>query len=458
LLQKAISSKGDIRINEATNSLVITDFPSSIEKVKAVLKDIDIPPIQVLIEAKLVDITEKDYQNFGVTYTVDYKPAGDIKGLFDRKTGYQEELAGSQTMAGPSSTLSGGQLKITTLTFKGLSGTVTLDALIQDQKAHLLASPSIATLNGKEARIIIGERYPYKEKTQTTTGTTETTKFVDIGTTLRVTPQVSPDGWITMYVHPEVSSLTSSLDAGPRIATREADATIRVRDGETIIIGGLIKRQDDRVKGRVPIIGHIPILGWLFTKASSDLTSTELVVFITPRIIRTPEEMKAIEPSRQREVAVNIEGTGERITVNQLWEEARNLEKDEGIESRRKDKETRMSESLDRYKQIAEQFPGNEKADDALFRAGLIAYDYFADLDLSKQIFSQLVERYPESPYVGKAKRMVEHINKKLKVKEKKGSGEGVAGNVSRVRKPVYRPKVEDKEVTGNRGIIQGGQ
>ena len=458
LLQKAISSKGDIRINEATNSLVITDFPASVDKVKAVLKDIDIPPIQVLIEAKLVDITEKDYQNFGVTYTVDYKPAGDIKGLFDRKTGYQEELAGSQTMAGPSSTLSGGQLKITALTFKGLSGTVTLDALIQDQKAHLLASPSIATLSGKEARIIIGERYPYKEKTQTTTGTTETTKFVDIGTTLRVTPQVSPDGFITMYVHPEVSSLTSSLDAGPRVSTREADATIRVRDGETIIIGGLIKRQDDRTKGRVPIIGHIPILGWLFNKASSDLTSTELVVFITPRIIRTPEEMKAIEPTRQKEATVNIEGTGERVVVNQAWEEARDLEKDEGLISRRKDKETRMSEALDRYKQIAQEFPGSEKADDALFRAGLIAYDYFADLDLAKKVFSQLVERYPDSPYVSKSKRMVEHINKKLKAKEEKGKGEREAGNVSRIRKPVYRPKIEDKEVAGNRGIIQGGK
>ena len=418
LLQKAISSKGDIRNAEATNSLVVTDFPSSIDNVKNVLKDIDTPPIQVLIEAKLVDITEKDYQNFGVTYTVDYKPAGDIKGLFDRKTGYQEELAGSQAMAGPSSTLSGGQLKITTLTFKGLSGTVTLDALIQDQKAHLLASPSIATLSGKEARIIIGERYPYKEKTQTTTGTTETTKFVDIGTTLRVTPQVSPDGWITMSVHPEVSSLTSSLDAGPRIATREADATIRVRDGETIIIGGLIKRQDDRVKGRVPIIGHIPILGWFFTKASSDLTSTELVVFITPRIIRTPEEMKAIEATRQKEVVVNIEGTGERIVVNQLWEEARDLENDEGLVSRRKDKETRMSEALDHYKQIAKQFPGSEKADESLFRAGLIAYDYFADLELAKKAFSQLVERYPDSPYISKSKRMIRHIDKKLQAKQ----------------------------------------
>jgi len=451
LLQKVISTKGDIRINEMTNSLVITDFPANIEKVKGVLEEIDIPPIQVLIEAKLVDITERDYQNFGFTYTVDYKPAGDVKGLFDRSTRYQEELAGSQSMAGPSSELSGGQLKITALTLKGLSGTVTLDALIQDEKAHLLASPSVATLNGKEARIVIGQKYPYKEKTQSTTGTTETTKFVDVGTLLRVTPWVSPDGWITMNVHPEVSSAEAAAD-GPLITTREADATVRVRDGETIVIGGLIKRQDDRTKGRIPLLGHIPIIGWLFSKAKTDLTSTELVVFITPRIIHTPEKTKAIEATRRAEVSVNIEGTGERIVVNQFWKEGRDLEKDEGLVSRRKDKQTRMAEALDCYKQIATQFPGNEKADDALYRAGLIAYDYFADLDLAKKFFSQLIERYPDSPYAGKSKRMVKHINKKLEARQKKDSRKRIP------KKPVSRTRLEDKEIYGNRGIIVGGE
>jgi len=419
LLAKTISSKGDIRINESTNSLLLTDFPANIEKVKEVLKEIDVAPIQVLIEAKLVDITEKDYQNFGVSYTVDYKPTLTGSLFSSSESSFQEELAGSLTMTGPSSTLSGGQLKITTLALKNFpSVTATLDALIQANKAHLLASPSILTLNNKEARIIIGERYPYKEQTQTTTGTTETTKFVDIGTTLRVTPQVSPDGWITMSVHPEVSSLYESLTAGPRITTREADATVRVKDGETIVIGGLIKRQDDRIKSRIPLLGHIPILGWLFSKASSDLVSTELVVFITPHVIRSPEEMKEVKLSRQEEVTVDIEGRGERIIVNRLWSEARDLEKDEGLISRRKDKETRLSEALDNYKLIASQYPGHEKADDALYRAGLIAYDYFSDLELSKKIFSQLTENYPDSPYVFKAKQILKHIDKKIKLKK----------------------------------------
>lgn len=418
LLQKVISPRGDIRINDATNSLVITDYPSSIERVKQTLKKIDTAPIQVIIEAKLVDITEKDFENFGVTYSVDYKPPSG--GLFDRKTRVQEELAGTQNMAGPSANLTGGQLKITAITFKNFNASVTLDALIQANKAHVLASPAIATLNGKEARIIIGERYPYFEKTQTTTGTIQSTKFADIGTTLRVTPRVSPDGMITMMVHPEVSSLTQALEAGPRIATREADATVRVRDGQTFAIGGLIRREDSRNRGRIPGIGSIPVIGWLFGRSASDMTSTELVVFITPRIVRGQGGAEQIKSTRSSEAVVSIEGVGERAMVNKLWDEARDLEMGEGLESRRKDKVTRMADALDHYKQIASQFPGSEKASNALYNAGRIAFDYFSDLDLAKKMYLQLIDRYTDSPYVIKARKMVERIDKKLAAIEKK--------------------------------------
>jgi hypothetical protein len=303
---------------------------------------------------------------------------------------------------------------------KDFQATATIDALIEDNRAHLLASPSIATLNGREARIIIGERYPYKEKTQTTTGTTETTKFVDIGTTLRVTPLVSSDGWITMIVHPEVSSLAAELDAGPRITTREADATIRVRDGQTIVIGGLIRRQDDRTEGGVPILGKIPILGILFSNRSKDVSVTELVVFITPRIIRTKEEIDTVKLTRKEEVRVNIEGVGERVLVSQLWNEIYDLEENKGAISYAKDKETRMAEALDRCKQVASQFPGHEKADDALYRGGRIAYTFFKDNDLARGLFEKLVKSYPDSPYHKKSKWMIKTIDKKVAAEEKR--------------------------------------
>jgi len=410
LLQKVISAKGDIRINEATNSLVMTDYPPNIEMVKEVLEDVDIPPIQILIEAKMVDIESKYLKNLGVTWYLDYAPG---RGLFGRGTTHAEELKGTVTMAGPSESLTGGQIQFSPITFKGLTAEATLDALIQDNKANLLASPSIATLNGKEARIVIGERYPYKEKTQTTTGTTETTKFVDIGTSLRVTPQASPDGWITMMVHPEVSEYYAALDAGPRITTQEADATIRVFDGRTIAIGGLIKHKKNKIVSRVPILGYIPIVGLFFSKTSTDLTQRELVVFITPHIVRTPEQ-KALFGQTKQEVYVEPERLGARNLINWYWKWASNLEENKGIESLHKDKRARMLEALDLYRYIANHFPESEKAGHALYRAGSIAYRYFKDLKLARELYAKVVERYPESAYYNKAKRKIENIDRKL--------------------------------------------
>ncbi|MFA5149137.1 MAG: secretin N-terminal domain-containing protein, partial [Candidatus Omnitrophota bacterium] len=114
LLRKVISAKGDIKVDEVSNMLIITDYTANIEKVKKLIESIDIPPQQVLVEVKIVDITSKDLENLGVTWSADYKPAGDVKGLFSRKTGYQEELKTTTTMPGPSGTLSGGQFKIDT--------------------------------------------------------------------------------------------------------------------------------------------------------------------------------------------------------------------------------------------------------------------------------------------------------------------------------------------------------
>jgi len=411
LLENTISSRGEIRINEATNSLVVTDIAESLQNLKNVLEEIDVLPIQVLIEAKIIDISEEDLQNLGVTYTVDVQP----------KSNPGEQFAGGGDLAGPSATLDGGEFQLTAFTFKDIaSATATIDALLEDNKADVLASPSIATLNGQEARIIIGERYPYKESTQTTTGTTETTKFVDIGTTLRVTPRVSPDGWITMVVHPEVSTLKEQLDDGPRITTREADATIRVKDGQTIVIGGLIKREETNKKGKIPILGYIPIIGALFTNFSSEATSSELVVFITPHIIRSPEEQTSLVSSEEKNDYVDIKTRGEHVMVTNLWEEASNLERNRGIVSKRKDKDSRMSTALEIYQELASLYPENEKADDSLYRAGRIAYKYFQDLELAKKLFSQLAERYPKSSFRAKSKSWVNYITKKLDIIRKR--------------------------------------
>ncbi|MFH0925156.1 MAG: secretin N-terminal domain-containing protein [bacterium] len=284
LLQKTISPKGDIRVNEQGNSLVITDYPNSLIKVEKILKEIDIPPLQVLIEAKIIDLDRGDYKSLGIDYS------GTIKGghgLFGKNSGIPERIGITKNMKESS-----GQIVIDTIELSNFSFNATLDALISKQKVHVLAAPSILTLSNKEARIVIGEKVPYKEKTQTTTGTTETTKFVDVGYALKVTPQVSLDGYITMFIHPEISTVKELLDSGPQIYTREADATVFVKDRETIVIGGLNKREKENTRDKIPLLGDIPIIGWFFSTISSKNAERELAVFITPTIINSVEDSR----------------------------------------------------------------------------------------------------------------------------------------------------------------------
>lgn len=419
LLRKVISSKGDIKVDEVSNMLIITDFSANVEKIKTLINRIDIPPQQVLIEVKIVDITSKDLENLGVTWSADNKPIGNKGGLFNRNTRFQEELKTTTTLAGPSGSLSGGQFKINTLNFKGLSLTATLDALCQDQKANLLASPSIAVLNNREARIVIGEKVPYKERTQTTTGTTETTKFIDVGTTLRVMPSINADGYITMLIHPEVSSVSALLDAGPRITTREADTTVRVKEGETIVIGGLIKQEDSRTRSKVPLVSDIPIIGLLFSNRSKDQSQTELAVFITPTILYSSrEEAKFHGAKAEEEVYVNIGPTGELSIVYQLFDKADKLDKGLGLESRRKDEKFRKEQSLGIFENIASQFPNSPKAPEALYRAILIRRHYEQDLYKTRDACEKLISNYPESKFVSQAKSLHKEVMKKLEQKK----------------------------------------
>ncbi|MFH1318151.1 MAG: secretin N-terminal domain-containing protein, partial [Candidatus Omnitrophota bacterium] len=151
MLREVVSSKGDLKVDDVANSLIMTDYPANIIRVKELLSKIDAQPKQVLIEAKIIDITTTDLHNIGITWSVDYN-----------------EGQNTITMDGQSGTLSGGQLTVDAYTIKDVSINATIDALIRDGKASLLAAPSIAVINGQEARIVIGERFPYKERTQTT--------------------------------------------------------------------------------------------------------------------------------------------------------------------------------------------------------------------------------------------------------------------------------------------------
>lgn len=415
MTRKLLSAKGDMKINETSNNMILTDYSENILKIKNLVAQVDTAPKQVLIEAKILDITSSDLRALGITYNFDYAPAGDIKGLFDRGTRFQEELDASVSLDEQSTSITGGQITLNALTLKGVTLEATLDALIRDGKAHLLASPSIAVINGQEARIVIGERFPYKERTQTTSGTTETTKFVDIGTSLKVNPQINDDGYITLSLHPEVSSLVTALDAGPRVATREADTTVRIKEGETLVIGGLIRQQDNRSVDKIPILGDIPILGYLFRRSEQDVQQTELAVFITPRILFSREEREKLGRKKAQDQSIMLIDTDAELNiVEKLFSQAVSLENGAGIESVRKNADFRMTQALVQYELIYKQFPDSQRAAEAKYRIGMAEWKYFRDHKKAKNTFSALLSDYPKSRWSDQATAAYERIDREL--------------------------------------------
>ena len=415
ITRKMLSGKGDMKINETANNIIVTDYKDTIEKIKVLLQQTDTAPKQVLIEAKILDISSSDLKSLGVTWDADYTPTG--KGLFGRTTNTQEELHTGLTLPTTSSVLTAGQLALTTLTLKNMTMTATIDALVRDGKAHLLASPSIAVINGQEARIVIGERFPYKERTQTTSGTTETTKFVDIGTTLKVNPQINDDGYITLSLHPEVSSLVSALDAGPRVATREADTTVRIKEGETLVIGGLIRQVDNRTTDRIPVLGSIPLLGVLFSRTDKDVEQTELAVFITPRILFSREERLALGRKKDELESsyTMIDKTANLSMVEKIYDMAVAMDKGTGIESVRKDEQARKLQALSQFELIYKQFPDSERAPEAKYRVGIIEWKYLQDFKKAKNTFSTLISDYPRSQWAEEARKTYEQMDRELR-------------------------------------------
>ena len=196
-----------------------------------------------------------------------------------------------------------GQLTVGTLAENDYTATIKILKTIGETK--LLSSPRIAAVNNEEASILIGTREAYITDTvtqgQSTTTTAESVTFLDVGVQLNVTPVINEDGFVTMKIRPEVSAidryLTTYYSTGtvrseiPIVSTTTAETTVMVKDGYTIIIGGLIKDETVRTTKKIPILGDIPFLGMAFRQIDEDKEKTEIVVFLTPHIITGDKDM-----------------------------------------------------------------------------------------------------------------------------------------------------------------------
>lgn len=415
------SETGVMKIDETLNSILVTDRLSRIEKMKEVLEKIDVPPQQVLIEAKLLDITHTDLDNLGwAISSTAFKIPIPGSGGADRALDFS---AGAFNLPGSSADLTTDTFSLTIA--KGAETmTVAIDALIRDKQTKVLANPTVVTLNNVEAKITIGEKFPIQETTQTTTGTLQTTRFVDVGITLRVTPKINRQGYIQMQIHPEVSSVSATLDQGPRITTREADTTVIVKERESVVIAGLLQDNDEIIKDRIPILGHLPFIGTFFQSRSKKVEQKELIVVITPYLV-------PVLPPQVAQGSV-LQESYERINVMDLYLQAEDMEMVRSLQARKTPERLRILHAAELYEQIAARFPDSPLAPDALLRAGVLRWTRLNDPVRASELLSHLTARYPGHPQVLPAQRKIREIQSHFaEEKEKEQAGHPDRGDRS---------------------------
>lgn len=318
-LKKFISDRGAISSNPGTSNVIVSDIESKIKAMDAFIAEIDQVTAQIMVEAKIYDVTSKDRLDLGVEWQAGTQ-TGYIVGNQSYTNGVPIGIPGNadtatQTTPNITSNFLGSTGKATDTSglFRfGISNDdIRMDAIIraqqEDVRAKLLANPRIMVLDNQLAEIKIVEEIPYQELTETSAGgSIGTTAFRDVGVELRVTPHLTREGLIRLVLNPKFSMRTGGVvfagnnNASPQpiVATRETTTTALIKDGQTVVIGGLKKQDVSQQTNKIPLLGDLPLVGILFRFEGESTDNSELVVFITPRLVKEPvldeDEQKAL--------------------------------------------------------------------------------------------------------------------------------------------------------------------
>ncbi len=273
LLQPYLSEYGEITTFEDRNLFLVEDTPGFLRRIASLKRQIDQPPTQILIEARILEITLTDEDSYGL----------DWNNMFSSSDGSGD--FGTQGLSNPGS--SGFFFNFADANF-----TAALNALTSQGRVRTLSSPKLMATENEEASVIIGDRRGYSVVTTINQVTTESIEFLESGVILRVTPNVDDKGQVMLEIHPEVSTgLIDPITGIPSQTTTEVTTRMIIPDGETIFVGGLIKHRVDESKSGVPVVSRIPGVGRLFSKRNNTTTNTETIVLITPTVVESGESM-----------------------------------------------------------------------------------------------------------------------------------------------------------------------
>lgn len=281
--------------------LMITASRDKMDIIREYFVRINTPLPQVLIEAQIVALDDGFEKSAGINWKFGGSYQGPIKPTA-KPLGVPDPAVGG-TVVDPTEGFEFGQWNLSNLV-------ATLELAQAQNKGKILSQPKLMTLSGNEARIHIGTRYPYKSSTtlNQSGGTAENVQYVDVGILLNVTPQVNTkSGTIVMKLSPEVSDVVGFRNDAPIITSRQTDTIVEVADGETVVIGGLLRDEDLKSKSGVPILREIPVIGEFFRYSNKSRNKTNLVIMITPRVVdvrgTTMKEVEAEADRKAKEVA-----------------------------------------------------------------------------------------------------------------------------------------------------------
>jgi general secretion pathway protein D len=293
--------------DQATNSLVIRTSPPNIPLLEETITQLDVRPPQVLLEVLVAEVTLDRSTQFGVNWSA-----------FGTRRGGKDSIAvrlGPQLSDSALATLSDYTLRVVSLT--GVDVRAVIRALAARSNVRVLSTPHILALNNEEARILVGSEVPFSQTSFVTFGgpvVDRIVQFRDVGTQLTIVPTINQDRYVTFRILQEVSALTqetvpSALGA-PIITIREAETSALVRDGTTIVIGGLIDEGRTLIESGVPFLKDLPLLGILFRNRTTSRARTELAIFLTPHVVFSDAEAEGLlqrEQQRLRDSRDDVE-------------------------------------------------------------------------------------------------------------------------------------------------------
>jgi general secretion pathway protein D len=310
--------------DKATNSLVVVASPADYQNLIQVIKQLDRKRRQVYVEAMIVEASIDRLQELGSKWRIiaekDGEPvavagfgqidATSMQGILYGLTGMTAGGMGNFLDVPISTIGSDGSVVTSTLSVPGFAALFNLNEF--KDAVNVLSTPQILTSDNKEAEIIVGENVPFISQKESDPARPQSVftsiERKDVGITLRITPQITEGNHVKLDIYEEISALKQEstavvLTLGPSTTKRSTKTSVLVKDNQTVVIGGLMEEREEETVNKMPLLGDIPLLGWLFKNRSVEKKKTNLLIFLTPHIVREPDQLEKLTGEKQLQFA-----------------------------------------------------------------------------------------------------------------------------------------------------------